>query len=45
MLFMAHTVAQSPMFVHHLPHLCDEARLRAVKRLVKPLSLALGGIA
>jgi hypothetical protein len=31
MLFMAHTVAQSPMFVHHLPHLDDEARLRAVK--------------
>lgn len=33
------------MFVHHLPHPEDEARLRAVKRPVKPLALVVGGIA
>src|SRR5688572_7834042 len=41
MHFMAHTVAQSPLIVHHLPHLVDEARLRAVKGPVKPQSLVM----
>jgi len=41
---MAYTVAQSLLFVDHLPHPHDEARLRAVKRLVKPLVLVVGGI-
>jgi hypothetical protein len=44
MHFMAHTVAQSPMFVHHLPHLGEAARLRAVKRRVKPPALVVDGI-